>query len=269
MEGWNYYIYRNAWRFNGPPHEEQNITKEDCNNLLHISGLLVRNTYDFDCKKETCFWYVIKDSFSGSNELSPRGRNKVRHALKTYDYRLIDAALLREKGYPIMVDTFESYSVSDRGISQKTFSDYLDVCQKNSFHYWGVFEKTTGSLVGFCLVRCWEYCAEYDLSGMMSKCKHNGSYPYYGLYHTMNKYYLQDRGFRYVSDGSRSITEHSHIHDFLIQNFKFRKAYCQLAVHYKWWMKITVNMLYPFRKIITLPRIKAILNMEAMQRGEK
>ena len=57
MEGWNYYIYRNAWRFNGPPHEEQNITKEACNNLLHISGLLVRNTYDFDCKKETCFWY--------------------------------------------------------------------------------------------------------------------------------------------------------------------------------------------------------------------
>ena len=34
-------------------------------------------------------------------------------------------------------------------------------------------------------------------------------------------------------------------------------------------MKIAVNLLYPFRKIIPLQRVKAILNMEAMQRGEK
>ncbi len=72
-----------------------------------------------------------------------------------------------------------------------------------------------------------------------------------------------------MADGARSITEHSHIQDFLMQNLNFRKAYCQLEVHYKWWMKIAVKMMYPFRKIITLPRIKAILNMEAMQRGEK
>ena len=86
---------------------------------------------------------------------------------------------------------------------------------------------------------------------------------------TMNQYYLQEKGFRYVTDGSRTITEHSQIQDFLIQNFNFRKAYCQLEVHYCWWMKIAVKILYPFRKIIPLPRVKAILNMEAMQRGEK
>ena len=103
----------------------------------------------------------------------------------------------------------------------------------------------------------------------MARYKHNATYPYYGLYFTMNQHYLQTSHFKYVSDGSRSITEHSQIHDFLIQNFKFRKAYCQLAVHYKWWVKIAVKMLYPFRKIITFPRVKAILNMEAMQRGEK
>ena len=85
----------------------------------------------------------------------------------------------------------------------------------------------------------------------------------------MNEYYLGEKKYRYVADGARSITEHSHIQDFLIQNFNFRKAYCQLEVHYCWWMKLAVKMLYPFRKIIPLQRVKAILNMEAMQRGEK
>ena len=99
--------------------------------------------------------------------------------------------------------------------------------------------------------------------------RQSSAYPYYGLFYSLCQHYLQRVGYHYITDGSRSITEHSHIHDFLIQNFKFRKAYCQLAVHYKWWVKIAVKMLYPFKKIITFPRVKAILNMEAMQRGEK
>ena len=84
----------------------------------------------------------------------------------------------------------------------------------------------------------------------------------------MNEYYLQDKKFGFVVDGARSITEHSHIHEYLMQNFGFRKAFCQLAVYYPWWMKLAVKMLYPFRKIITIPKIKAILKMEAMQRGK-
>lgn len=85
----------------------------------------------------------------------------------------------------------------------------------------------------------------------------------------MNEHYLGKKLFRYVTDGSRTITEHSGIQDYLIQNFNFRKAYCRLEIHYQWWMKIAVNLLYPFRNIITLPRVKAVLNMEAMQRGAK
>ncbi|MBR0176906.1 MAG: hypothetical protein IJQ11_05725 [Bacteroidales bacterium] len=265
----NYLFYRNAWRFAGSPHHEQKLQPEEYRSLLKHGGLLVRNTYDFDCEEETSFWYVIKDHFGNLEELKPRVRNKVRHALKTYDYRRIDSFVLKEKGYPIMAETYADYAISDRKMNQKVFLDYLDDCQENEFQYWGVFEKESDALVGFSLVRCWENCAEYDLSGMMSKYKHNATYPYYGLFHSMNRHYLHDCGFRYVSDGSRSITEHSQIHDYLIQNFHFRKAYCQLSVHYKWWMKIAVKLLYPFRKIIPLQRVKAILNMEAMQRGEK
>ena len=266
---WKYHLYRNAWRFAGPPHEEQKLDKEAYSNLLSMYGLLVRNTYKFDCQEETCFWYVIKDHYEGLDALSSRTRNKIHHAFNHFEYRLIPFEELKEKGYQIIDETYADYPVHDRKMNHDVFMEYLDQCHENPFDYWGIFDKETQQMVGFCTVELWENCCEYGMTGILSKYKKNGYYPYYGLYHHLNGYYLEQQKFKYVSDSARTITEHSHIQDFLIQNFNFRKAYCQLVVHYQWWMKLVVKMLYPFRKIISLPRIKAILNMEAMQRGKK
>lgn len=259
----DYHLYRKAWRFSGAPHQEPQLQKYEWKALLRQGGLLVRNTYGFDCQEETNFWFVIKDRFGDMEELSPRVRNKIRHAQKSFDYQLVEQSLLLEKGYPIIAETYADYAVSDRTMNEQVFKSYL---AEHQFDCWGVFDKESNELVGFSCVRRWDDSCEYDLSGVMTRYKRDGSYPYYGLYHAMNEYYLGKQGFRYVSDGSRSITEHSHIHDFLIQNFNFRRAYCHLAVHYQWWMKIAVKVLYPFRKIITIPNVKAILNMESMTR---
>ena len=258
----DYHLYRNAWRFSGAPHEESLLQKAEWKALLKKGGLLVRNTCDFDCREETRFWYIVKDHFGDLEALSPRVRNKIRHAQKTFDYRLIDQKLLKDKGYPIIAETYADYAVKDRTLNEADFKSYLD---RYEFDYWGVFDRESTELVGFSLVRRWNDSCEYDLSGMMPRYKHDGSYPYYGLFHAMNQYYLQERHFRYVSDGTRSITEHSNIHEFLIQNFNFRKAYCHLHVYYKWWMKIAVKRLYPFRKLMPTSRVKAILNMESMK----
>ena len=266
---WKYSLYRNAWRFIGPPHEEQKLDKEAYDNLLRMGGFLVRNTYAFDCREETCFWYVIKDRFGGLEELPSRVRNKIRHAFDSFEYRPIPFDTLKENGYQIIQETYADYAVHDREMNQKVFMEYLDQCQEQHFDYWGIFDKETQQMVGFCTVTIWDRCCEYGVTGILSKYKKGSYYPYYGLYHCLNQHYLEQLQFKYVSDSARTITEHSQIQDFLIQNFNFRKAYCQLEVHYKGWMRLAVKMLYPFRKIITLPRVKAILNMEAMQRGEK
>ena len=96
----------------------------------------------------------------------------------------------------------------------------------------------------------------------------NSTYPYYGLIYEMNRYYLNEMKLKYVCDGARTITEHSNIQLFLIEKFNFRKAYCQLQIVYIWWMKILVNLLYNFRKIIPFRKVKSILNMEAMKRNK-
>ena len=264
-----FYLYRKAWRFEGAPHKEPKLEKKEWQALLKQGGLLVRNTYNFDCQQTTCFWFVIKDQYEGLEGLSSRVRNKIRHAFNCFEYRLVSYETLKEKGFQIIDETYADYTVHDRKMNQKVFTDYLYQCHEKSFEYWGIFDKETQQMVGFCTVELWENCCEYGMTGILSKYKKNGYYPYYGLYHHLNEYYLEHQKFKYVSDSARTITEHSHIQDFLIQNFNFRKAYCQLVVHYQWWMKRVVKMLYPFKKIISLPRIKAILNMEAMQRGEK
>ena len=232
--------------------------------MLRQDGLMVRNTYDFDCTEQTDFWYVIKDRFGGMEELSSNERNKVRKALKSFVFTKIDVGLLEEKGWDILNATYGDYAVSDRKMDRAVFRDYLSDCKKRQYEYWGVFDQEV--LVGFCTVWLWPPdCCEYGLIGIQPEYKHNNTYPYYGLFHSMNEHYLGERKFRYVADGARSITEHSNIQGFLMENFHFRKAYCKLEIHYKWWVKLAVKLLYPFRGVITNSRVKAILNMESMR----
>ena len=83
----NYKIYKHAWIDKRAPHFGEKLDSTSIIELLSNGGIMVRNTYDFDCDKETSFWYVIKDSFEGLEELSSRCRGKVRRSLKTYDVR--------------------------------------------------------------------------------------------------------------------------------------------------------------------------------------
>ena len=261
----NFYLYRKAWRFDGAPHEEPKLGKEECKALLKQGGLMVRNTYCFDCPNETQFWNLIKDHFGGLEELSGNTRNRVRKSLEVFDFQRVEFDLIKESGYPILKATFDDYAVVDRPMNQQVFQEYLRHCQSKDYEYWGVFDRNTRQFIGFCANRLWPEAAEYGVIGLLPEYKHNKTFPYYGLFYSMNQYYLQEKGLRYVTDGSRSITNHSNIQPFLEEKFNFRKSYCKLKVYYKWWMRAAVKMLYPFRNLITMPKIKAILNMEAMQ----
>ena len=267
---WKYVLYRNAWRFAGPPHEETKLDQESVSNLLRLGGFLVRNTYDFDCLTETHFWYVIKDDFADLDNLSGNTRRKVKRSTEHLEFKQIGIELLRTKGFNILKATYDDHAVNDRRLTTKNYQEYLDSCEKETYDYWGIFDKESGQLVGFCTVWLWPDACEIGKIAVLPTYKRQSSaYPYYGLFYSLCQHYLQARHYRYITDGSRTITEHSQIQDFLIEHFHFRKAYCRLNVHYKEWMKIAVKTMYPFRKTISLPRIKAILNMEAMQRGEK
>ncbi len=261
----NYFMYRNAWICDDAPHKEIKLSDVESKTLLKQGGLMVRNTYDFDTPSETSFWFIINDHYRSLEELSPRVRNKVRHANQYFDYRLVEYEKFENKVYPIFEDTIANYKVHDRVLNLKKFSEFLKQCQQKSYDYWGIFLKDTQQMVGYCMVKNWGDSCEIWNVGVLSRYKSDGYYPYYGLYYHLNEYYLNEKGFRYISDGSRTITNHSEIHDWLIHYFGFRKAYCKLKLHYKWWFGIIVRTLYPFRSIISNRSVKAVLMMHGMQ----
>ncbi len=258
----NYKLYKGAWVFAGDPSKSEKLTHYQCVELLNRGG--VRETFDFDCKEKTSFWFVIKDSFGGMDELSAKMRNQVRKCFKTMRVERISAAYLSDNGYEVYVAACDNYHVKAEPPTREQFEARIRNAVENE--YWGAIDITTGNLVAFCMNAVTDECCEYRT--MKAIPKYQKLYAYYGLIYEMNRYYLEERKLGYVSDGARSITNHSNIQPFLIEKFKFRKAYCRLRITYKWWLGMAVCMLYPFRKTIRARRVRAMLDMGAMARGE-
>lgn len=225
--------------------------------------------YEWDSEYETSFWFVIKDSFGGLEELSSKMRNQVKKSLKTYDVCRVSADEILQVGFPIFQSAIEGYRVKASRITMEAFRDRIRQGEKaGNVDFWCVYEKETHKAVALAINTLHKDCCEYNTMKADPAYLRNSTYPYYGLIYEMNRYYLQELCLKYVNDGARSITEHSNIQPFLIDKFHFRKAYCQLQIVYQWWMKIAVNILFPFRKLVPVRSVKAILNMEAMRRNK-
>lgn len=256
----NYRYYKGAWIFAHDPHLESKLSDKEVAELLSKGGLVVRNVYDFDCKEETSFWYVIKDSFGGMEELSSKMRNQVKKCFKTMRVERISSEYLMANGYDVYVEASDSYRVKAVAPTKEEFENRIRSSVENE--YWGVIDIKTNKLVAFCMNAVTDESCEYRT--MKAIPKYQKLYAYYGLIYEMNRYYLEERKVKYVNDGARSITNHSNIQPFLIDKFKFRKAYCHLSIKYKWWLKLMVKSLYPFHKSISIRQVKALLDMEAM-----
>lgn len=259
-----YRLYKGAWIFEHDPHKERKLSKEDIQSLLSKGGLMIRNAYDFDCGQETSFWYVIKDGFGGMEELSSKMRNQVKKCFKTMRVAQLTPVELKENGYPVFVEASNSYKVESVPPTQEEFNTRIDNAEENEF--WGCYDIETDKLVAFSMNAVTNDSCEYRT--MKAIPAFQKQYAYYGLIYEMNRYYLEERGLKYVNDGGRSITNHSNIQPFLIEKFNFKKAYCHFDIYYKWWLRVAVRTLYPFRKLIKVSQVQSLLNMEAMAHNQ-
>ena len=224
------------------------------------------NTFDFDTNVELPYYYVIKDSFGGIEELSTKVRNQIRKSFKTYDIKRISSDEMLRVRYPVFLAALKSYKVKAKIISELDFVDSIKKGSlKGNIDYWAVYDKKTGQVVAVAINTLHGDCCEYNT--MKADPQYlNSTYPYYGLIFEMNRYYLDELKLLYVNDGAKSITNHSNIQTFLIDKFNFRKAYCRVQIVYQWWFKLMVVLLYPFRSLIPVLKIRAILNIEEIRR---
>lgn len=79
-----YRLYKGAW-IAIDESKSKFLDATQIKELLSNGGYFIRNIYNFDTSAETSFWYVIKDSFGGLEELSTGARRDVRKSLRIYD----------------------------------------------------------------------------------------------------------------------------------------------------------------------------------------
>ena len=225
---------------------------------------------NFDQSEKGEWWHLIKDNLENLEQLSSNTRSKVRRGLKKAISKPTTREVILEEGYEVYRSAFDRYETFEATFSPSQFREAVKALPEET-EFWEARNRETGELVAFSenLVR--DQACFYNTMWFQPQALK--AYAGYALIHEMNKHYLNERGLRYVSDGARSISHDTSIHDFLEQKFGFRRAYARLRVVYFPGVGAAVRLLYPFRQWFTgrssgvFQKIAVLLEQERIRRA--
>lgn len=263
-----YSEYKKCLIWDGETRLERELTAEQRKYLLKSSSAwMIRNIYDWDYGRPTNFWELINDTPRRIEELPSKTRNQIRRCFRDCEIRRLEnSELVESDGYTVFAEAFKRYKDVSVNIARREDWE-RSILENDTSEFWGVFTREDSRLIAFAINTVKDKSVGYNtlkaIPSMMNK-----HYPYFGLLFEMNRHYLEERRFNYVSDGFRSVTEHSNIQPFLEKNFLFRKAYCRMNLQYALWLGLIVKLLYPFRNLIPIKKIRHILNFEEIARGK-
>lgn len=228
---------------------------------------MLRNTFDWDCGKETNFWEIICDVQHEIEDYPSKTRNQIRRCLKDCDIRRIsNNQLIDDDGYTVYESSFRRYkNIASKPQEREKWE--AGIKKDNKSEFWGVYHKESNKLIAWAANSLIGSSVNYNTLKAIPEYM-NKHYPYFGLLYSMNKEYLNARGLEYVTDGFRSVTEHSNIQPFLEKNFLFRKAYCKVKLFYSPWMAIIIKILFPLRSIIPNLNVKNLLKFEEIAKNK-
>lgn len=138
------------------------------------------------------------------------------------------------------------------------------------------FEKDSGKFVAYSLINKGERCINLSVlktDPVAEKKGVNAALIYFILL-----FYENDiKEGCYISNGQRNINHITNFNEYLIKQFCFRRAYCTLNIKYKWFVKVVVKMLFPFRKILQkydtkigiIHKVNGVLTMEDVVRKQR
>lgn len=265
---WTY--YNHAMIPSTPPNIVPDLSPLKDGTIWKLEGkrvLLTRWTSDFDCGKETNWWYVIADKPFNLQSIKAKRRYEINKGLNNFEVRKINPADYTEDIYEIQVAAFSAYPEKYRPtVDHDSFIENVSHWQKENVY--GAFHKENGKLCGYSYITIKSNFINFDV------LKTIPSYEKYGLnaalvYRLIDdcNELLSNGGF--ICDGERSINHETAFQDYLEKYFNFRKAYCTLNIAYNPKIKWLVKMLYLFRKLLLkfdniskIHLVNALLKME-------
>lgn len=268
-KGINWKLYQGVLMPDVPPHIEVELKKKEIKYLIkQTNAYFVRWISEWDIKNGK-FWYIIKDEKEDINAYKSKIRNQIKKGFKNCRVEKVNKEYIAEYGYEVYKKAFKRYNTFLKAISEDRFKKNI-LNSGNNIDFWGVFVDDN-KLIAYSQNRIRENVCEYNVTKFdpdFLKLR-----PSEALFFEMNRYYLNEKNFLYVSDGARSLSHQTNIQDFLINKFKFRKAYCKLNVVYRKDIEILVRLLYPVRKLFYqsnnkfLQKIGVVLKHEEIKRS--
>ncbi len=278
INGWGY--YNNAAIPTIPVCFEPDETPVKNGDIWNLDGspLLARWTTDFDCKYETNWWYVIKDTPFDISQIKSNYRYKINKGIKAFECKRINPAEYVEQLHNVFLAAYSSWPKKYRpDISIEGTKKFVEqICEQSSVICYGAFFRETGELCGFMKVPFCDSHIELQIQRV------NPAYEKYQLnaalvYCLVNDFSSElGEGGKFILDGARSISHETAFQDYLEKYFGFRKAYCKLHIAYKPKIKWAVKTLFIFRKIFAkfdnigvMHKINAVLKMEEIVRESR
>jgi hypothetical protein len=245
------------------PHIKIDLTNQEQKELLKLSNAyFLRYISNWDMEQESEFWYVIKDSQEDLMSYKGNHRNQIKKGLKNCIVKKVSNNIIANDGYDVYKKAFLNYVTGAILTTKDNFKK--SILNSKEYDFWAVFENIEDKTGGVGKMIAYSQNIIESNSVNYSTIKFHPDYlklyPSYALFFEMNKYYVNEQNFFYVNDGARSILHDTNIQSFLIQKFKFRKAYCKLNVVYRWDVRLIVILLYPFRSLIAKFKGKRVLN---------
>lgn len=230
-----------------------------------IGPLFARWTTDFDCGYETQWWYVILDHKFDIDSIKAKHRYYIKQGIKNFDITRIEYEEYQAK----ILEIYNEIRIKSYELNKVQELKRPD----NSEIYFGAFQKLSGVLAGYAVIR--EHKDYLELVSLKTlpqyeKYSINAAIIYTIICSYNNKL---GRDF-YISNGTRTINHPTNFNEYLERMFEFRKAYCLLRIRYQWYIKVIVNMLFYFKSLILKLRnknnffrqISAVLEMEEIRR---
>ena len=255
-----------------PPHIRMTDSQKYIGKLVKSkNAFFARWTTEFDKKLMTNFWFVINDRPLDINDYSSNTRSKIRRGLKNLDVKKIKKSELISKGYTTYKEAFKRYKNLLPQMNKSEFKAHILGLDK-TWDIWGVFHKD-GGLIAYSQNQIRDNQCTYSI--IKFHVDYLRYYPSYALYYTMNKYYLKEMQLNYVNEGTRSILHETNVQEFIIDKFKFRKAYCILNIHYHPLVRVIIWLLFPFRDVMLkfkkgiLHKMAVVLKQEEIRRNQK
>lgn len=274
MNCWKY--YKNAAIPTFYPTQEPDLSAIENGSIWQTFNKplwFARWTTDFDCDKETNWWYVIKDTPFDISALKSKRRYDINKGIKNFDVKEIDPLVNKEKLLEIQLDAFSSYPTKYRPTIDPEVFLNKTVLAWTEYVVLGAFFRETDELAGYALLtKADKNYVDFMVLRVMPKFEKfaiNAAI----VEGIMRHFHVFLAAGGVLCDGARSIFHETAFQEFLEKNFAFRKAYCNLHIAYNPKIKWVIKLIYPFRKLLyyldsigIVHKINSVLKMEEIVR---